>query len=77
MVGATIATSSTNMLESVLTRRICWHYDTCVVLYGNSLIAEQLSCIWELDESIKEILDVIECMTVVFIDVTKCRAVHK
>jgi len=25
---------------------LCWHYDVCVVLDGNTLVAEQLSCIW-------------------------------
>jgi len=25
---------------------ICWHYDTCVVLDGNPLVAEQLTYTW-------------------------------
>ena len=24
----------------------CWHYDACVVLDGNPLVVEQLTCIW-------------------------------
>lgn len=24
----------------------CWHYDKCVVLDGNPLVAEKLTCTW-------------------------------
>ena len=39
----------------------CWHYDACVVLDGNPLIEDHLTCIHS-DESTKEISDVTECM---------------
>ena len=40
---------------------VCWHYDACVVLDGNPLIEDHLTCIHS-DESIEEISDVTECM---------------
>lgn len=55
----------------------CWHFDACFVLDDNPLVAEQLTCIWYLDESTREISDVTECMAVVLTDVTKCRAVQR
>jgi len=46
-----LAVINTNMVAIKSKGGDCWHYDACVVLDGNPLVAKQLTCIWYRDES--------------------------